>query len=147
MSKIGSLNDGTSKPIMGRPTKYKEEFCKIAHDHLSEGYSLASVSGKLGVSRDSLFEWAKVHPNFSDAVSMGRANGMLVWEDRLAKIAVDGSGNANATRFAMTNLYRDDWNDRVVSEMVGKNDGPIQTTEISAAERLKGMLDGVQERS
>lgn len=146
MSEVNKPKDDI-KDVGGRPTKYTEEACEIAYEHLSKGYSLASVAGKLDICRDTIFEWAKVRAKFSDAVNKGRSNGMNLWEERLTSLALTNDGNAAATKFAMGNLYREDWNERTISQLVGKDDGPIETTQVPAADRLKEMLDGVKERS
>ena len=135
------------KDVVGRPSKYTEEACTKVFDHLASGGSLAASAGKAGVHKDTLFEWCKVHPEFSDLIKQGKSLGMAVWEQRLVMQAIENPGNTAAIIFAMKNIYRDDWRDRVVNEVVGRDDGPIETTEVPAAERLKGMLDGVSERS
>ena len=135
------------KEVLGRPSKYTEEACTKVFDHLASGGSLVAAAGKAGVHKDTLFEWCKVHPTFSDLIKEGKALGVEIWEQRLVTQADTNPGNTAAIIFAMKNIYRDDWHDRIVNEMVGKDDGPIETTEVPAAERLRGMLDGVSERS
>ena len=59
----------------GRPTKYDPDFVNKLPDYLKttgrEQTSLPTVEGfaiYLGVSRDTLYEWAKEHKEFSDTV-------------------------------------------------------------------------------
>jgi hypothetical protein len=59
----------------GRPTKYNESFCNSLQDYIKttgrEQTSLPTVEGfaiYLGVSRDTIYEWAKQHKEFSDTV-------------------------------------------------------------------------------
>lgn len=60
--------------MAGRPTKYDESFIEevdvyikkdLANDDLPTVYGLAL---HLNVNRDTLFEWAKVYPQFSDSL-------------------------------------------------------------------------------
>lgn len=80
---------------LGRPTKYDEKYCselieyfdvepyeektktvktkkgevfEITEDVASDFRSLAGFAIKIGVHRDTLHEWSKQHPNFSDAI-------------------------------------------------------------------------------
>lgn len=110
----------------GRPTDYREEYVEQVVAHLGEGFSLASFGGIVGASRQTIYDWADRHPEFLDAIKQGRAKGQHLWEQRLTRQAVEGTGNTAAIIFAMKNLYQDDWSDKVVSEHTGKDGGPIQ---------------------
>ncbi len=55
----------------GRPTDYRPELCQIVVDIAKRGPStLVIIACELGVHRDTLHEWSKVHPEFSDAIKM-----------------------------------------------------------------------------
>jgi len=60
---------------------------------MAEGRSLEGCAALLGVHPDSLYEWQKVHPEFSVAVRAGRAAATTFWENRLLDVANGGSGN------------------------------------------------------
>lgn len=111
--------------VTGRPTKYKATYITDVISHLGEGFTLASWAGSIGVSRDTVYEWASVYPEFSDAIKKGRAKGQAIWEKRLANQAITGAGNTAAIIFAMKNMYQDDWADKIVNEHTGKDGGPI----------------------
>ena len=118
----------------GRPTDYKPTYCDQAVEHLAEGFSLTSFAGEIGHSRDSIYRWMDEHEEFSDAVKKGRAKGQAKWEQRLAKLATEGGGNATAIIFAMKNLYQDDWREKQQLEHTGKDGGPIETSDMSERE-------------
>lgn len=122
---------------VGRPTDYKEAYVDEVMSHLAEGFTLASFGGIIGASRDSLYEWAKVHPEFSDAIKKGRAKGQHLWEQRLTTQATNGSGNTAAIIFAMKNLYQDDWAEKIINEHTGKDGGPIEVADMSDVERAR----------
>lgn len=75
------------KNLGGRPSKYKPEYCQILIDHLSQGLSFAcfpaGLHNKTGVwvNLDTCYEWANVHPAFSDAKKQGESEGQLWWEN------------------------------------------------------------------
>ncbi len=75
--------------MAGQPTKYKPEYCDALIVHLTGGLSFESYAGVIGVSRDSLYEWAKRHRAFSDAKKIGEMRGLLWWET-ISKAAMLG---------------------------------------------------------
>ena len=70
---------------VGRPTKYKPEYCdeliEFMGDYLSP-CSFDSFAGKIGINQDTLYEWAKVHKEFSEAKKLAESRGKYVREDR-----------------------------------------------------------------
>ena len=73
---------------------------------MAEGRSLEGCAALLGVHPDSLYEWQKVYPQFSEAVRAGRAAATTFWENRLLDVANGGSGNAQAIQWALRNRSR-----------------------------------------
>ncbi|HEY7804271.1 MAG TPA: hypothetical protein VIC30_07555, partial [Orrella sp.] len=98
---------------MARPSKYKPEFCKQAIDFMRDGYSVTAFAGKIGVSRDSVFKWAKENEEFSDALKTAQALAALWWEDALRQVALTGEGNASAAIFGVKNRSREEWRDKL----------------------------------
>jgi hypothetical protein len=90
----------------GRPTSYRPEFCGRIVALMAEGRSLEGCAALLGVHPDSLYEWQKVHSEFSVAVRAGRAAATTFWENRLLDVANGGSGNAQAIQWALRNRSR-----------------------------------------
>ncbi len=59
--------------VMGRPTKYKEDYARQAEVACVEGgFTLPKLGKLFAVDRDTVKEWMKVHPEFSAAVKKGR---------------------------------------------------------------------------
>ena len=75
MAKDGKAN------LLGRPTKYKSEYCQKLIDHMALGHSFESFAGTIDVNRDTLYEWCSVHENFSDAKKVGVSKSLLALED------------------------------------------------------------------
>jgi transposase len=90
----------------GRPTSYRPEFCRGIVALMAEGRSLEGCAALLGVHPDSLYEWQKVHPEFSEAVRAGRAAATTFWENRLLGVANGEPGNAQAIQWALRNRSR-----------------------------------------
>ena len=68
-----------AQPV-GRPTKYRPEYCQMVIDHMAKGYSFEAFGADVDCGKDTLYEWAKVHPEFSDAVEKGRIRSLKFWE-------------------------------------------------------------------
>ena len=90
----------------GRPTSYRSEYCPRIVALMAEGRSLDGCAPLLGVNPDSLYEWQKVHAEFSLAVRAGRAAATTFWENRLLAVAHGEPGNAQAIQWALRNRSR-----------------------------------------
>lgn len=98
----------------GRPTDYDESFCERLIVHMASGLSFESFAGEIGVNRDTLYQWAKVHKEFSDAKKTGTERARSFWE----KMGIAGAAgeiknfNCTAWIFNMKNRFREEWSDR-----------------------------------
>lgn len=104
----------TGMARVGRPTAFRDSFHDDVIDYARGGLSYAAIAVKLGVSRDSLYEWMRNDPDFSDTMKRAREIAMAWWEETLkgqATGTVDG-GSATAAIFAMKNQFPDDYRDR-----------------------------------
>ncbi len=59
--------------VFGRPTLYRPEYCQRAIDYMGQGYSVTALAGHLGMSKDAIYDWINLYPDFCHAVNMGRA--------------------------------------------------------------------------
>lgn len=69
----------------GRPSKYDPKFCDLLIKHMEEGLSFESFAAVAEVNRDTLYQWEKAHPEFSDAAKRARDAALLFWE----KLGID----------------------------------------------------------
>jgi len=67
--------------VIGRPTKYNQSFCDVVIRLMKKGHSKLFVAGKLGISRDTLYEWCRKYPEFSDTIKAGEMMSYAYWED------------------------------------------------------------------
>lgn len=75
----------------GRPTAYSEEYCQKLIDHMAQGLSFDSFAGTIGVTRETMYNWAKKHTNFFHAKKKGQAYCLLFWE-KLGLAGIMGQG-------------------------------------------------------
>lgn len=72
----------------GRPSEYKEEYCKMLIDHMSKGYSFMSFGADVSCGRTTLYEWVDKYPEFAAAKKEGEARALKFLESRaVGKIA------------------------------------------------------------
>lgn len=74
----------------GRPSEYRPEYCQAVIDCMAQGFSLTAFAGSIRVAKDTVYEWIKTHPQFSDAVSRARAA-----SGTQAAVLTQGSGNVS----------------------------------------------------
>ncbi len=64
----------------GQPTRYRKNYCQLLIEHMSQGLSFDTFGGVVDVARDTIYEWVKVHPEFSDAKKLGTSKRNLLVE-------------------------------------------------------------------
>jgi hypothetical protein len=111
------------KNKVGRPTKYKPEIITKINEYLEEAIpqnmKIPTVEGialKLGISRDTLYEWADKYPEFSDTFERLK----MMQKEHLTEIGIFGGKEINAT---------------IVQLLLKVNHGMIETS------KLEGILD------
>lgn len=122
---------------LGRPTDYRPEFCAQVIEYGARGKSLAWIAAELDVSRECIYEWQRVHPTFSDAMTRARLKSQQWWEDfgQDNTMLPPGAGTFNATVWAknVSNRFRDDWSDERKIELTGANGGPVLIAKVERA--------------
>lgn len=105
------MTEKVKRPV-GRPSKYRPEYCDMVVEHMSEGASLTSFAAEIDVSRETISEWSRVHPEFSVAVKKGKAK-CAAWWERLGRTgAMGGDVNPTLVIFGLKNMSPDDWRDK-----------------------------------
>jgi len=64
----------------GRPTKYKPEYCQMLIKHMAEGLSFECFGALVDSCEDTLYEWVKKYPEFSESRKKGIMFCRLFWE-------------------------------------------------------------------
>ena len=126
---------------VGRPTKYEPRFCEMLLEDMAKGYSMTAFAGLIGVSRDTLTAWAAEHPEFSLAVTRGKALRLRDWET----VALDmrrnggGPGGATITVFGLKNMGGEEWSD--TTKLEAKVDAKVEHSADDAFAAFTGALE------
>jgi hypothetical protein len=107
----------------GRPTAYLPEYCDQVVEFGKQGKSVAWIAAELQVHKDTLYEWVKVYPQFSDAFTRARLESQRWWEDfgQQHMLMKPGEGTVNAGMWSrsMAARFPDDWREKQEIEHKG----------------------------
>lgn len=65
---------------MGRPNKYRKEFCDLLISHMEKGLSFYSFGAVADVTEHTLFDWVERYPDFGEAKRKGELKSLKSWE-------------------------------------------------------------------
>jgi len=102
----------TTKRKVGKPTKYKKEYCEQLIEWMAEGRSLLAFAGKLRVSRTTLQNWVDTYPEFKEAKEIGNMASLMWWEELNRDMACSTDAdnknrNFNSLKLNMINRFRE----------------------------------------
>lgn len=111
----------------GQPTKYTSEYCVRVIALGREGKSIVQMASALDVHKDTLYEWAKVHTEFSDALTRAKQESQVWWEDVGQHALFAEKFQAGLWAKQMASRFPSDYTDRSKSEITGAEGGPVQS--------------------
>ena len=132
----------------GRPTKYKPEFCELARKTAEIGAIDGEIANIIGVAESTLNLWKEEHPEFSEALKAGKAvadskvqkslyHRATGYENQAVKIFQNEGQtfehayteryppDPTSCIFWLKNRQKDQWRDKIETELTGKDGGPI----------------------
>jgi hypothetical protein len=122
------------RPGEGRPTLYRPEYCEMLVQHMAEGLSYSSFAAVADVCFDTLYEWEKVYPEFSEAKKRGRPKAKMTLE-KTAMMAVRGElekYNATMLIFMLKNMFPEEYKDRQEVQSVNKTTHAVDQSVIES---------------
>lgn len=123
---------------MARPSTYKPEFCEAVVEAGKQGKSIAWMAAFFDVNKDTIYEWAKVHPEFSDALTRARAHAQAWWEDRGQDGMATPGFNGSVWSRSMAARFPDDWREQKGVELTGRDGGPVQVSRVELVPLANG---------
>ena len=114
----------------GRPTDYRPEYCDQIIALGKRGMSKAQMAREFNVTRDTLDNWAKAHPEFLASFTHARDLSLAQWEDR-GETGLGLAGfNGNLYAKIMAARFPGDYSDHKKVEVTGKDGAPLQAPTI-----------------
>lgn len=137
----------TEKRAVGRPSKYRPEFCQAVIEDGRLGFSLSAFAGGIEVDRDTITEWRKVHPEFDQACKTAKAVRARFLEGGMMERDIPAPA-MNARKFALVNCAEDDWRSETTLKHVGGDpaagDKPVQVNVTGLSESALAEIAGLK---
>lgn len=114
------------KRPVGRPTKYKPEYCERIIELGKEGYSHAEIAADLEVDKASLYDWAAAHEEFSTALRAAKTYEQAWFEREARSNMKNRDFNANLWYRSAASRFREDYTERKETQLTGANGGAVQ---------------------
>lgn len=127
---------------VGRPTEYNDTLGNELIALMATGLSITAAAADLGFHRDTIYDWAKKHSEFSDALKLARGKRVLKLERDLMT-AQDGP-TVTSRIFALKNADPEEWRDKIQNEHTGKDGAPIEVEAKPPREVAKMILALIQ---
>ena len=97
---------------VGRPTKYDKHFhCKDLLVGMKNGLCVVEVCSKWEISKDTFYEWVKVHKEFSDHYKQAKAH-LEAWYCQLFKAQAVGKVKGNPASAIWLSKQVLDWSEK-----------------------------------
>lgn len=92
---------------MGRPTKYKSDYCALVENFIGEdGESVTQLAKHLKVSKSTIYKWAETNKDFSDALTRAQDWAEAIWEKKFIGFMVDKNVNAALIKLYFANRFK-----------------------------------------
>lgn len=114
------------KRPVGRPTKYKPEYCEKIIELAKTGAGMVEWALACDVDRTTLFDWAAAHEEFSTALTRAKLAEQAWWEQAGRSGMYMDKFNALVWKTSVQARFRDDYTERQQTELTGANGAPIQ---------------------
>lgn len=101
----------------GRPSTYPDteegvkELCERVIEWGGDGKSKVWIAGKLGIAKQTLYNWEERHPEFMDALSRAMTLSQMWWEDAGQSGMTSDKFNSTIWSKNMAARFREEWTD------------------------------------
>jgi len=109
-----------------RPTDYRPEFCERVIEYGKQGKSKTWMAAEFDVTKQTLLNWERAHPEFLDAMTRALQFSQMWWEDKGQEALEKPVFQASMWSRSMAARFPDDWREKQDIDLNGK----IQVTEV-----------------
>lgn len=124
-------DEAPKKRPVGRPSKYKPEYCERVIELAKEGCGWADYAAEFEIDRPTLYDWRDQHEEFSTALSRAKVLEQQWWERAGRTGMMADKFNALVWKTSMQARFRDDYTERKVTEVSGPDGGAIKTESVT----------------
>ena len=154
--------------MLGRPSKYKSEYCDKLIEHMRNGKSFESFGAVAHATEETLNNWCRKHPDFLRAKELGKVYEREWWENTLRlgaqgqmppiqkrTVEYDADGNvvksfltqepgkynSASVHFSLKNKFPKQWRDKTELEVTsGEELSNLSSDEIKRRKELYASL-------
>jgi len=96
------------------PSKYNDEMADKLSQYGNNGEGVVEACKMLGISKETFYEWGRIHGKFSDAIKSFKLNSQVWWEKggRAGTFGKVSGFNATSYSLQMRNRFPEDWRDK-----------------------------------
>lgn len=123
--------EAPKKRPVGRPSKYKPEYCEQILELGKQGKSIAQMASFFDVDKASIFDWAAAHEEFSTALARAKAHSQTWWEDKAQAHLGSRDFNAQLWLKSVASRFREDYTEKQVTEVSGPGGAPMQVESVA----------------
>lgn len=154
---VNTVGNGTASTVntvdvtkytTGRPSKYDSKYCEVVIEHGMKGHSITAMANAIGVHRDTLYEWATAHAEFSYTLRIAMQLAEEYWEKKgiAGMDAATKDFNAALWKFWMSCRFPDNYREVRGTELSTPPGRPLQTQDMpitaeQAAREYKSLMD------
>ncbi len=112
--------------MSGPQSSYTPEIGAKVFDLMSQGYSIVGAAGKIGVGRQTIYDWQSQHESFKALMEKAKAARQAHWEQE----ALETTSGPRVTMItkALGGMRSPDWSDDSRIEVTGANGAPLVST-------------------
>ena len=103
----------------GRPSTYDPSHCERVIELGKRGKSVAVMAAQLDVHKDTIYEWMRVHPEFSDAIKRALTYSQEWWEDAGQNALQQTNFQGSMWSRSMAARFPADWRESTKTELSG----------------------------
>lgn len=135
----------SKESTIGRPSSYDPNYCVRIVELGKQGKSLTQMACELDVHRDTIYEWANVHQDFSDALTRARQWSQSWWEDAGQTGLLTPGFNASVYNKMISCRFPADYTEKTKTELTGADGGALKVDAVIGLEpgdAYRRMLEG-----
>lgn len=130
---------------MARPSLYSSEYCDLVIALGAEGKSKAQMASAIGIHRETLNEWAKTYPEFSDAIARARDLAQTWWEDQAQRGIWSKEFNSATWSRSMAARFPDDYRENSKLD-ISNTDGSLSMSDAEKGAKIAAIMAAAQAR-
>lgn len=110
MNELETLTTYTEPKKVAKQCLYKKEYCEMLLETMKEGYSFETFAYDIGVTKQTLYNWCTMFPEFAEAKAVGIEASRKVLESNILRDAK--KGNVVASIFMLKKRFPKEYGDK-----------------------------------